>query len=43
MTEAKVKIENLYKIFGRKPRSVLDHVKNGMSKTELLEKHNKAC
>jgi len=39
MTEAKVKIENLYKIFGRKPRSVLDHVKNGMSKTELLEKH----
>ena len=39
MTEAKVKIENLYKIFGRKPKSVLDHVKNGMSKTELLEKH----
>jgi len=39
MTEVKVKIENLYKIFGRKPRSVFEHVQNGMSKTELLEKH----
>jgi len=39
MTEVKVKIENLYKIFGRKPRSALEHVQNGMSKTELLEKH----
>lgn len=40
MTETKVKIQNLYKIFGRKPQSVIDHVKNGMSKTDLLEQHN---
>lgn len=40
MTEAKIRIENLYKIFGNKPQSVLEHVKNGMSKIELLEKYN---
>jgi len=40
MTEAKIRIENLFKIFGTNPSSVLDHVRNGMSKTELLEKHN---
>ena len=39
MNEAKIRIKNLYKIFGRKPGAVLDHVKNGMSKTDLLEKH----
>jgi glycine betaine/proline transport system ATP-binding protein len=35
----KVSIRHLYKIFGSNPESVLDLVKNGMSKTELLEKH----
>ncbi|MBX2878697.1 MAG: glycine betaine/L-proline ABC transporter ATP-binding protein [Granulosicoccus sp.] len=40
MTEPKIRIENLYKIFGAKPQSVLQHVQQGMSKTELLEKHN---
>lgn len=40
MTDIKIRIENLYKIFGSKPQSVLSAVQNGMSKTELLEKHN---
>ncbi|MEM7209154.1 MAG: betaine/proline/choline family ABC transporter ATP-binding protein [Pseudomonadota bacterium] len=39
MTDVKIKIQNLYKIFGQKPQSVLQHVKDGISKTELLEKH----
>ena len=39
MTEAKIKIQNLYKIFGRRPAAMLDRVKSGTSKTELLEKH----
>jgi len=39
MSEPKIRIENLYKIFGKKPAAVLDHVKNGMSKTDLLEQH----
>ena len=40
MTEPKIRIESLYKIFGSRPQSVLKHVQDGMSKTELLEKHN---
>lgn len=40
MTEAKIHIKNLYKIFGKNPSKVLPLVKEGMSKTELLEKHN---
>jgi len=39
MTDTKIKIENLYKIFGNKPKSVLQKVKDGMSKTDLLEQH----
>ena len=39
MTESKIHIENLYKIFGKNPKSVLDFVKDGMSKQELLEVH----
>ena len=39
MTDLKIKIENLYKIFGNKPQSVLKHVQDGMSKSDLLEKH----
>ncbi|MDX1736589.1 MAG: glycine betaine/L-proline ABC transporter ATP-binding protein [Alphaproteobacteria bacterium] len=35
----KISIRNLYKIFGDKPSSVIDHVRNGVGKTELLEKH----
>jgi len=37
MTDTKIRIENLYKIFGKNPQSVLDLVKDGMSKQELLE------
>ena len=40
MTEIKIRIEGLYKIFGSRPRSVLQAVREGMSKQELLEQHN---
>ncbi|KUF11799.1 betaine/proline/choline family ABC transporter ATP-binding protein [Pseudoponticoccus marisrubri] len=35
----KIAIRNLYKIFGANPASVLDKVKAGMSKEELMESH----
>ena len=35
----KVSIRHLYKIFGPRPRSVLECVKDGMGKAELLERH----
>ena len=37
---AKIKIEGLYKIFGSRPQAMLKHVRAGMSKADLLEKHN---
>ncbi|MEM7195821.1 MAG: glycine betaine/L-proline ABC transporter ATP-binding protein [Pseudomonadota bacterium] len=40
MTEPKISIRKLYKIFGANPPSVLEQVQQGMSKQELLEKHN---
>ena len=40
MNETKIRIEGLYKIFGPRPQSVLADVRRGMSKHELLEKHN---
>jgi glycine betaine/proline transport system ATP-binding protein len=36
----KVRIKNLYKIFGNNPQKVLPLVKDGMGKPELLDKHN---
>jgi len=39
-TEIKISIRNLYKIFGDNPEAALQLVKDGMSKTELLENHN---
>ena len=39
MPDIKVSIKNLYKIFGRNPNSMVDLVKGGMSKSDLLEKH----
>ena len=41
MTDASVKISirHLYKIFGPRPRSVLEYVKAGVGKAELLERH----
>ena len=38
MDKIKIKIENLYKIFGRNSMSSIELVQNGMSKDELLEK-----
>ena len=40
MSEIKIQIKNLYKIFGKNPRSALEQVKDGVNKDELLEKHN---
>ena len=37
-SEKKVVIKNLYKIFGKDPASMINHVQNGISKKELLEK-----
>ena len=38
MGNTKIKIENLYKIFGRNSKDSIQLVENGMSKDELLEK-----
>ena len=38
-SDVKIKIENLYKIFGSNPKSAMRHVREGISKQELLEKH----
>ncbi len=39
MTESAVEIRGVYKIFGPKPASVIEHVKEGMSKQELMDQH----
>ena len=39
VSDIKVSIKNLYKIFGSNPASVLEHAQKGMSKADLLEKH----
>ena len=38
-SETKILIKNLYKIFGKNPQGMIGHVKNGISKKELLEKY----
>ena len=38
--EIKISIRNLYKVFGPDPVSAMQAVKEGMSKSELLERHN---
>ena len=40
MSDAKLRIINLYKIFGPKAKKFVSHVKEGISKQELLDKHN---
>ena len=40
MSEIKIQIKNLYKIFGKNSKSALKQVKDGVNKDELLEKHN---
>ena len=39
MSEAKLKIKNLFKIFGNRGKSFISAVEQGMSKQELLDKH----
>ena len=39
MAEAKIRIKNLYKIFGNKPDQIMPLVRQGMSKQELLDEH----
>ena len=39
MSKSKLKIKNLFKIFGNKGRSFISAVEKGMSKQELLDKH----
>ena len=40
MFKAKVEIKNLFKIFGAKPASMIDRIRNGTSKQELLDRYN---
>ena len=40
MSDIKIKIDSLYKIFGNKPEEALEYVKQGTGKDELLEKYN---
>lgn len=40
MSVVKIKIESLYKIFGANPKMVMEHVKNGVGKDELLAKYS---
>ena len=40
MNNIKLKISNLYKIFGNKPKDYVELVKAGLSKQELLDTHN---
>ena len=40
MSTVKIKIESLYKIFGKNPKEAMEHVKKGVDKDELLEKYN---
>jgi len=39
MSDVKIKIEGLSKVFGSNPQSVMPYVNDGMDKKELLEKH----
>jgi glycine betaine/proline transport system ATP-binding protein len=40
MPDIKIKIEGLTKIFGHKPKSMLKHVSQGISKEDLLKNYN---
>ncbi|MGB8622589.1 MAG: betaine/proline/choline family ABC transporter ATP-binding protein [Paracoccaceae bacterium] len=40
--DIKISIRNLYKIFGDDSEAMLEHVKNGVGKAELLEQHGHA-
>ena len=40
MSDAKIQIKNLYKIFGKNPKTAMQYVNDGVGKDELLEKYN---
>ena len=40
MTDSKIRIKNLYKVFGADPKSAMEQVRDGVSKQDLLEKHS---
>lgn len=40
MTDTKIKIKNLYKVFGADTKSAMELVRKGISKQDLLEKHS---
>ena len=39
MSDAAVQIRQVYKIFGPNPKSMVKHVKNGISKQDLMDLH----
>ena len=39
MNDIKIRINNLFKIFGPEPKQCMQYVKQGITKQELLEKH----
>jgi len=39
MTDIKIQIEGLYKVFGSQPQAVMPQIREGISKQDLLEKH----
>ena len=39
MISTKIQIKNLYKIFGPDPSPLIEKIKSGVNKDELLEKH----
>ncbi|MDB2390654.1 glycine betaine/L-proline ABC transporter ATP-binding protein [Alphaproteobacteria bacterium] len=39
MTDIKIKIKNLYKVFGKRPDKAMPLVRQGVSKQELLDEH----
>ena len=40
MTDIKVSVKGLYKIFGNQPNYAMQHLLNGISKQQLLEEHD---
>ena len=39
MTDTKIEIRNLYKVFGNNPEAAMKHVHAGISKQDLLDRH----
>ena len=39
MTDSKISIKGLYKVFGDRPNDAIQNILNGMSKEQLLNEH----